>query len=129
MYEWRSHTGEAELSISAGTEEQVFADSIDAFARYVELEPGGEPARRELRVEAPDRGALLVELFGELIFLADTEGFVADRASVSLEGPRLHAVLDGRLTLVSPLVKAATYHGLRFEQNGQVWDARIVLDV
>ncbi len=129
MYEWQSHTGEAELRIVADSEEEVFGDAIDAFSRYVELDRGGEAARREVVVEAPDKGALLVELVGELVFLADTEGFVADRATVQVEGNRLHAVLEGRLTRVSPLVKAATYHGLRFERNGEVWDVRIVLDV
>ena len=129
MYEWRSHTGEAELRIVGDTAEQIFVDAIDAFSRYVELDREGEQARREVNVQAGDRGALLVELLGELIFLADTEGFVSDRASVTLEDDSLRVVLEGRLTRVSALVKAATYHGLQFEQNGQVWDARIVLDV
>jgi SHS2 domain-containing protein len=128
-YVWESHTGEAQLRVTAGSEEEVFLDAIDAFARFVERGRGGEAATHVVEVEAEDRGALLVQLIDELVYLADTEGFVADRARVALEGDRLHAELDGRATDVAPLVKAATYHDLRFERHGEEWDARIVLDV
>jgi SHS2 domain-containing protein len=46
-----------------------------------------------------------------------------------VDGARLFGVLEGRRTRIDPIVKAATYHGLRFERNGDVWDARIVFDV
>jgi SHS2 domain-containing protein len=129
MYEWHSHTAEIELHVVAETEERVYADAVEAFSRYVELDPSGERARHEVRVEASDRGGLLVALLEELVFLADTEGFVADRASVSLGNGRLTCLLEGRRTRVDPLVKAATYHGLRFERAGETWQARVVLDV
>jgi SHS2 domain-containing protein len=38
-------------------------------------------------------------------------------------------VIEGRRTRIDPIMKAATYHGLRFERNGDVWEARIVFDV
>jgi SHS2 domain-containing protein len=129
MHEWRNHTAEIELRVVAATEEGVFADAADAFGRYVELDRGGKPARHELDLEAPDRGALLVAFLEELIFLADTEGFVPDRAEVHVEQNRLSGVLEGRRTRIDPIMKAATYHGLEFERNGEVWDARVVLDV
>jgi SHS2 domain-containing protein len=129
MYEWQNHTGEAQLSISSRSPEEVFAEAIDALGRYVELEPGGEPAQRTVSVRGADRASLLVELLQDLIFLAETEGFVGDRAEIRLEGDRLEARIDGRLTRVDPLVKAATYHLLSFEHTGEVWDARVVLDV
>jgi SHS2 domain-containing protein len=129
MYEWRSHTADIELRVLAPSENGVLADAADAFGRYVELDRDGEPARHELDLEAPDRGSLLVALLEELIFLADTEGFVPDRSELCVEGGRLSGVLDGRRTRIDPIVKAATYHGLRFERNGDVWDARIVFDV
>jgi SHS2 domain-containing protein len=128
-YEWREHTAEIELRIVATSEEDVFREASDAFGRYVELERTGEPARHEVELEAPDRGALLVALLEELIFLADTEGFVPDRTQARLDGQRLVALLEGRRTRIDPIVKAATYHGLQFERNGEVWDARIVFDV
>ena len=129
MYEWRDHTAEIELHVRAPSEEAVFADAADAFGRYAELDRGGEPARHDLQLEARDRGALLVTLLEELIFLADTQGFVPDRADVRIDGGRLAGVLEGRRTRIDPVVKAATYHRLRFERNGGAWTARVVFDV
>jgi SHS2 domain-containing protein len=129
MYEWKSHTAEIELHVVAPTEEGVFADAADAFGRYIELDRDGGPARHDLGVDAPDRGALLVAFLEELIFLAETEGFVPDRTDVRLDGDRLDGFVEGRRTRIDPLVKAATYHGLRFEREGDLWNARIVFDV
>jgi protein archease len=129
MYEWQSHTSEIELHVRAPSEDGVFADAADAFGRYVELDLGGTPERHELALEAADRGALLVALLEELIFLADTEGFVPDRTALRVEDGRLVGVLDGRRTRIDPIMKAATYHGLRFEHEGAAWDARVVIDV
>lgn len=128
-HEWESHTGEALLRVTAESEEEVFAEAADALARYVELGSGGEHAVREVTLEAGDRATLLVDWLGELVFLAETEGFVPDRVEARLDGDRLDARLEGRITEVDPLVKAATYHDLSFQREGEVWQARVVLDV
>ena len=129
MYEWHDHTAEIELHVRARSEEGVFADAVDAFGRYVELDGNGESARHAFELEAPDRGALLVALLEELIFLADTEGFVPDRADVHVDDNRLTGALEGRRTRIDPIMKAATFHGLQFERSDGVWSARVVFDV
>jgi len=134
MYEWRSHTAEIELAIEAATEEEVFADALTAF---VELVATNErqvtdcyKEERGVALEAPDRASLLVEWLQELIFLADTESFIAGRADdLRVADGSLNATLVGRRTAFEPLVKAATYHGLSFEREGNKWQARVVLDV
>lgn len=127
--EWASHPGEEQLDVTGDSAEDVVVQVVDAFARLVERAPGGTPATRELAVTAPDRPGLLVELVNELVYLAETEGFVADSARVEIDGSSLRAHLVGRLTTIDPLVKAATYHDLSFEQRGSIWHARVVLDV
>ena len=128
MYEWRSHTAEVELYVEAASEEQVFAEAADALGRLIERSEGGDPATHELELEGRDRPALLVDLLEELIYLADTEGFVPDRAQVELAAT-LRVRLEGRRTEIEPLVKAATYHGLELARHGETWQARVVLDV
>ena len=130
MYEWRSHTAEIELAIEAAAEEEVFTAALAAFAELVVLERAGADEQRAVVIEAPDRASLLVEWLQELIFLADSESFVAERANdVGLGPGSLKATLIGRRTEFEPLVKAATYHGLKFAREGDMWQARVVLDV
>ncbi len=130
MYRWREHTAELELAVEAASEQEVFGDAADAFGRLIEVEDGGDPARHEVELEAPDLGALLVDWLEELIFLADTASFVPDRvATLELRDYRLKAVVEGRRTTFDPLVKAATYHKLEFRNDQGRWYARVVLDV
>jgi SHS2 domain-containing protein len=130
MYEWRSHTAEIELAIEADSEEQVFIDALAAFSELVALGDSGAAAQHDVALEAADRASLLVEWLQELIFLADTESFIAERADeLHLEATSITATLLGRHAPFEPLVKAATYHGLRFEREGNTWRARVVLDV
>jgi SHS2 domain-containing protein len=128
-YEWREHTAEVELAVEAASRAQVFEEAAEAFGRYVELDTGGEATSHRLELNGHDCGTLLVALLEELIYLADTEGFVADAARASIAGTRLTVDLVGRRTAVQPIVKAATYHNLTFEHAGAVWRARVVLDV
>ena len=130
MYEWREHTAELELVVEAPSDEEVFATALDAFGRLIERDDRGEPATEYVELEAPDRAGLLIAWLEELIFLADTRSFVPDHAtSLTLEDHLLTATLEGRVAALDPLVKAATYHGLRFTHDGGVWRATVVLDV
>ncbi len=128
-YEWRDHTAEVELVVHAATAEDVFREAADAFGRYVELDAGGAPATRAVELEGHDRATLLVALLDELIYFADTAGFVPDNASIDLTEEALRAEFTGRTTRVQPIVKAATYHDLEFRRLDDVWQARVVLDV
>jgi SHS2 domain-containing protein len=130
MHEWRSHTAEVELAIEAETPEQVFHESALAFGELIARGGEGKPASHAVVLAAPDRGALLVDWLEELIFLADTEQFIPEGADeLDADEHSLRGTVVGRRGDVEPLVKAATYHGLRFTQEGGMWQARVVLDV
>jgi SHS2 domain-containing protein len=130
MYRWVEHTAEIELRIEAPTEEALLADALAAFAELVGRDEEGKPARHAVVVSAPDPAARLVEWLEELVFLAETEDFVPERAAkLELRGDELHAEVDGRRDRPSQLVKAVTYHGLEVAERGDGWHARVVLDV
>jgi SHS2 domain-containing protein len=130
MYCWVDHTGEMELEIEAPDEAGIFRDAVAALAELIAEENGAEPATIELDVSAHDRAALLAELLNELLFRAETEGFVPARlARIEPAGNRLVATVEGHRGAVSPLVKGVTYHRLRFERSGTGWKAGAVLDV
>jgi SHS2 domain-containing protein len=128
-YEWRDHTAEIELVVRSDSLEGIFREAAGAFGRYVELDSDGEPATRTVKLSAQDHATLLVAMLEELIYLAETEGFVPDDSTVELSGNHLRMELSGRTTTVQPIVKAATYHTLEFGQTSGAWQARVVLDV
>jgi SHS2 domain-containing protein len=132
VYRWIDHTAELELEIEAASAEEVLGDALAAFRELVRGDETatGERSERALEVSAPDRAALLAEWLEELIYLAETEGFVPEQlASLELGEGRARGLVQGRRGSPPDLVKAATYHGLRFEREGEVWRAGAVLDV
>jgi SHS2 domain-containing protein len=129
-YAWVDHTAELELRLESETEEGIYADALAAFAELVASDETGEPVRVPVEVEAADRPGLLVAWLEELVYLADARalepesvtGLVASENAVS-------ATVAGRLAAPRPLVKAVTYHGADFRDDGSRWHARVVLDV
>jgi SHS2 domain-containing protein len=129
VHEWREHTADLELFVRAATPEEVFGEAADAFGRLVERTAEGEAAQRRVAVEGRDYASLLVGFLDELIYLADTDSFVPDKTRTELAQGGLSAMLEGRVTEIQPIVKAATYHQLEFRERDGAWEARIVLDV
>ncbi len=129
MHEWREHTAELELFVRAATPEEVFGEAAHAFGRLVERTAEGEAAHRRIAVEGRDFASLLLGFLDELIYLADTDSFIPDQTRIELAQGGLRAALEGRVTEIQPIVKAATYHQLEFRERDGVWEARVVLDV
>jgi SHS2 domain-containing protein len=132
MYGFSDHVGELELWVRAATEEEVFGESARALAEVLSGEdrPAAVAESREVAVRATDRPALLAQWLEELAFLAETEGFVADRVEeVVLDGGGVCARVAGHRGSPPHLVKAVTYHRLCFERAPDGWRARAVLDV
>ncbi len=134
MYRFVDHTAELELEIEAPTEEGVFTEALIALRELLETEEEGEapgaPAEHEISVTAGDRPALLAEWLTELVFLAETEGFVPERVTaLELAGNELRATVTGHHDEPRPLVKAATYNSLELAPEAGAWRARVVLDV
>jgi len=129
MYRWVDHTAEVELEIEAGSEREVLAEALAALAELLGVDAGADE-RRTIAVDAPDRPALLAAWLEELVFLAESEGFVPARLDdVELGESSLRAVVAGGLGEPPPLVKAVTYHRLAFEPAGTGYRATVVLDV
>ena len=128
MYRFVEHTAELEIELEADSPEGVFDDARRAF---VELAGAGtgDVVERRISLEASDLPALLAAWVDELVFLADTEGFVAESAELSLTGSSVTGVVRGRRGEPRPLVKGVTLHRLRLTGKDGLWRGRIVLDV
>ena len=130
MYRWQEHTGELELQLRATAPAGVFEEALRALAELLGDGERGEPARRTVSVEAPDRAALLAAWIDELVFLAETEDVVpAGVQAMHLEEGRVQAVVTGHLGAPAHLVKGATYHRIAFDCDEGDCQATVVLDV
>ena len=130
MWEWVEHTAEIELRVEAPSWEAVFAEATAALGELLGEGAQGEPAEHEVRVAARDGPALLAQYLEELVFLAETRGFVPERLTdVELADDALRATVAGLTDEPPPLVKAITYHRLALEPRGDGWAATVVLDV
>lgn len=133
VHRWIDHTSEVELEIEADTEAEIFGDALLAFRELLH-EESERPAheRRSFEATGEDRAALLADFIEELVYLAETQGFIPLAAeAVELVDGRLRATLCGSLGDPAHVVKAVTYHRLAFEPvgNGGGYRARVVLDV
>jgi SHS2 domain-containing protein len=127
-YGWAEHVGELELWVEAPDEAAVFAEALRALGELLASE--GAPARLVVTAAGDDRAALFAAWLEELVFVAETEGFVPEAVEeVVLEPGRVRARIAGRRGRPPHLVKAVTYHRLSFEPADGGWRAVAVLDV
>lgn len=91
--------------------------------------------RVEIHTEAADFESLFIEFLSEILFLFETRRFVPSSVQVlDMMKYELNALLIGE-----PLdeakhelrlgIKAVTYHMLKIERRGFVWQAEVIFDV
>lgn len=119
-----------EVELAAASEADIFEAALVALADLVDPGQGGAPVSHEVELTGADHALLLVDWLNELVFLAETAGFVPEHiASFELADGRLKATVEGRRDHPRPLVKAVTLNKLALEQEGGRWHGRVVLDV
>lgn len=128
VFRFVEHTSELEVELEADSPEGVLEEARRAFAELAGT-GAGEMVEMPVAIEASDLPALLAAWLDELVFVADTEGVVAESADVTLDGAHISGVVRGRRGEPRPLVKAVTFHRLRFRAEDGVWRGRVVLDV
>lgn len=136
-FEILEHTADVGIRAEAvdlpGVFEQATLGLLDIVGTWA---PQREPEEQvELRVEADDVGALLVDWLGEVLYLGDSRDVVVtslalsevtDRRAGGRLGiaPRDDAAYEG-----GTQVKAITYHRLAVERSGRGWAATVYVDV
>ena len=136
MYSILGDSGDAGLAAEAASPAALLQDL--ALGLYA-LSCGGQVsscASREVSIKAASPEELAVRFLNELVFLMDTEGFVAAeiKAEASFAAPcTAAAVLKGETGAFARrkgvLVKAATYHGLELSEKNGSWKAKVMLDI
>ena len=134
-FELLDHTSEVGVSATGRDLKEAFAQAAQGmFSIIVESEDVEEVLEREVQVEAPDIGALLVAWLNELIYRFEAEGTVFKGFQVvELTDTRLRATCWGeqanpRKHRFKTDVKAATYHMLEVEP-GEPSRVQVILDI
>jgi SHS2 domain-containing protein len=127
------HVGEAKLRLRGSSIADILRQAALALADL--LLPGPPPRApervREIELDAPDRAALLIDWLNELLFLAERDRWLPVRIDV-LEATETHLRAVGRgpvLERAPSLIKAATWHQLRFEVRNGGFEAEVLLDI
>lgn len=130
--------GDAGLRAEAATLELLLADLALGFAALSSPAVLSPSAVRRVSVSAAAPGELAVKFLNELVYLADTGGFLPAAVEAAVErggaGLELRALLRGEDSVFGShhrglLVKAATYHNLKVEERAGRWFAEIILDI
>lgn len=132
-HEIMDHASEVRLRVRAASMAELLAEAGRALAEVQLGESAGAPAPkwRDVKVSASDRAALLAEWLNELIFLGDTEAWVAVQFEVGRATDTSAMVRASGMALdrAPGLVKAATLHGLRVDEIPGGLEAEVILDV
>ncbi|NCO84485.1 MAG: protein archease [Nitrospirae bacterium CG_4_10_14_3_um_filter_44_29] len=120
--------------------EDVFKNSaLGMYSLITDLE--GVKAEKDISisVESNSLEGLLVSLLNELIFQFDAYNFIGKRIDIQSltpnpQSPSLKAIISGEEFDTERherklLIKAATYHRLKIEKAGDVWQADIIFDI
>ncbi len=132
-FEFLPHVGELRLRLRGSGIADVLGQAALALAEL--LRPASPPADsvrvHEIVLDAPDRASLLVDWLNELLFLAERDCWLPAHVDL-LEATEtgLRATVRGPVLDEAPsLVKAATWHGLRFDAREDGFEAEVLLDI
>ena len=135
-FEIIDHTADVGIIAYGADVEELFSNAALAlFSLITEPESIDEKLRLGLEVRSKGRDNLLVEWLNELIYVFDVKHILFHRFDInSLTLNRLKADCYGEE--FSPLkhkinvgVKAATYHMLKLDRNGNGYRAQVIFDV
>lgn len=135
-FHYKQHTADMEIVVQSDTLEEVFDDFSRALTGIICEQEISEKKTFPIEVTANSLEALLFDFLDELIFLLDTESFVASRFVGELFNDSGSWVLDGivygdNINNYSHHgdLKAPTYHKLSIQQEGNGWVAHAVIDL
>jgi tRNA nucleotidyltransferase (CCA-adding enzyme) len=109
--------------------------TLGVFALIVAPDEVEAREQREVRAQADTPEALLVAWIDECLYVHEIEGFVVRSAELTTCTETLaHGVLRGEPIdpgrhRVGTVVKGATYHRVGLWARGDVWEARLIVDV
>ena len=130
------HTADTGIVVVADGYPELFSRAALGMFQVIGETSAVKPSeRREIRVEAEDRAALLTRWLSELNFLHITEEMMFSRFEVEFcEETKLIAAaygerIDPSRHVIHTEIKAVTFHGLQIEQGERLCRAQVIFDL
>jgi SHS2 domain-containing protein len=143
-FELIDHTADLQIRVYGETLEGLFHNALCGMFQAIRPQVPGcsikndrvickELSRHhELRIESPDRDALLVDFLSQALYLSDVhnEAYL-DVTIHALSDTMIHATIHGTpITGFADVeIKAVTYHDLEIKKVDGLWQADIVFDI
>lgn len=137
-YELLDIPGDVGLKIRGKTLEELFENAAEGMYNLI-TNTGQIKETKNINIatESSSLESLFISWLNELIFHFDTYGFIGKAIkidSLSLSKYRLNASVSGEdfdpeKHESKLLIKAATYHNLRIEKTGDIYEAEIIFDI
>jgi SHS2 domain-containing protein len=135
-FEILDHTADVGIIAYGKDVEELFCNAaLGLFSLITEPESVNEKLHFDLEVSSEDRDSLLVEWLNELIYLFDVRNILFNRFDIrSLTRNQLKATcygegFDPMKHIIKTGVKAATYHMLKLDNDGDEYKAQIIFDI
>ena len=140
MYEYKTHEADIGILVKAPTLEEAFCDGARAmFGVMVEISSLRPERRVPVRASGNDIPSLFVNFLNELLSQKDIEDFFFGDFEVKrlwdeqgvfwIEAEAIGEPLDPKRHELRTEVKAATFHGIRYEHTTEGYILQCVLDV
>ena len=131
-WEELDHTADLAVRVCASSLEDLFSTSADAMFSLVAEPEGAECTNREdFTLEAIDRETLLIDWLNELLYIHERHRVViTEFVFERLTDTELQARVRGLPVKEYYInIKAATFHNLEIETDGEEFRTTIVFDV
>jgi SHS2 domain-containing protein len=135
-FEFFDHEADVGICVRASSLSELFLEAARAIMQWIGPAPErSKPFREKVSLSADDREDLLVRWLQELIFLfQQRHAYLTGVSKLEVRKRRISGIVWGKIWDDSAArqyreVKAVTYHRLRIERHGRIWQARFILDV
>ena len=132
-FEILEHTADLKIKVFGRTKEELFSNALlamsDAFRPEIKVR---KKKTRDIRVESPDLGALLVDFLSEALCSTQVNKEIyTDIKFKNFSDTHLEGNLFGqKVERFGEDIKAVTYHGLDVHQKKDgTWEATILFDI
>lgn len=132
-------SGDVGIRAFGNSLEQAFTNAaIGMYSLITDIENVKETRKIIIEAQSDSPEGLLVSYLNELIFQFDAYGFIGKGIDINIlrlePSPFLRATVRGEEFDPQKherklLIKAATYHKLRIEKTGDVWEIEVIFDI